>query len=190
MTGLKKPAFVSIEDYLAGKEIGETKHEYLGGAIHAMASGTNDHAAVAANAVVALGSRLRGKPSRPFGSDTKVRIELPEHTRFYYPDVQVVCNRNPGNEQFQENPVVVIEVLSDSTRRTDLGEKRQAYLTIPSLKVLILIESDDPRVTAYRRQPHGGFTVEEYAGTDAVIALPEIEAELPLAELYEGLSHG
>jgi Uma2 family endonuclease len=107
MTALEKPAFVAIEDYLAGEELGETRHEYLGGSIHAMAGGTNDHAAVAANAVVALGSRLRGKPCRPFGSDTKVRIELPEHTRFYYPDVQVVCSRNPGNERFQEHPVVV-----------------------------------------------------------------------------------
>jgi Uma2 family endonuclease len=64
------PAFISIEDYLAGEELAETKHEFLGGTVHAMVGGTNDHAAVAANAVVALGSRLRGKPCRPFGSDT------------------------------------------------------------------------------------------------------------------------
>ena len=190
MNALKKTAYISIEDYLAGEELAETKHEYLGGTIHAMAGGTNDHAAVAANAVVALGSRLRGKPCRPFGSDTKVRIELSEHTRFYYPDVQVVCSRNPGNERFQENPVLVIEVLSESTRRTDLGEKRHAYLAIPSLKVLLFIEPDSPRVTAYRRQPQGGFATEEHEGIESVIALPEIEAELPLAELYEGVSQG
>ncbi len=190
MTALKRPAFVSVEDYLAAEESGDTKHEYLGGVIHAMAGGTNDHAALAANAVVALGSRLRGKPCRTFGSDTKVRIELPEHTRFYYPDVQVVCNRNPGNERFQENPVVVIEVLSDSTRRTDLGEKRQAYLSISSLKVLLFAEPDDLRVTAYRRQPQGGFAAEEYEGIKAVVPLPEIEAELPLAELYESVCSG
>jgi Uma2 family endonuclease len=180
------PAFISIEDYLAGEELAETKHEFLGGTVHAMAGGTNDHAAVAANALIALGSRLRGKPCRPFGSDTKVRIELPDHTRFYYPDVQVVCNRNPGTERFKENPVVVIEVLSESTRRTDLGEKRSAYLAIPALKVLLLVEPDCLRVTAYRRQPQGGFAAEAYEGTEAVIALPELEAELPLAELYEG----
>lgn len=190
MTALKKPASVSIENYLAGEELAATKHEYLGGTIHAMAGGTNDHAAVAANALVALGSRLRGKPCRPFGSDTKVRIELPEHTRFYYPDVQVVCSRNPGNERFQENPALVIEVLSESTRRTDLGEKCHAYLAIPSLKVLLLVEPDSLRVTAYRRQPQGGFAAEEYEGNHAVIALPEIEAELPLAELYEGVTQG
>ena len=188
MTALQKPAFISVEDYLVGEEHAETKHEYLGGTIHAMAGGTNDHAAVAANALVALGSRLRGRPCRPFGSDTKVRIELPEHTRFYYPDVQVVCSRNPGSDRFQENPVLVIEVLSESTRRTDLGEKRSAYLAIPALKVLLFVEPDSPRVTAYRRQPQGGFAAEHHEGIEAVIALSEIEAELPLAELYEGVN--
>jgi Uma2 family endonuclease len=188
MTALKKLMSVAIEDYLAREELAETKHEYLGGSIHAMAGGTNDHAAVAANAVVALGSRLRGKPCRPFGSDTKVRIELPEHTRFYYPDAQVVCHRNPGTERYQENPVVVIEVLSESTRRTDLGEKRHAYLAIPALKVLLLVEPDCSCVTVYRRQPQGGFATEEYEGFEAVVALPEIEADLPLAELYEGVA--
>jgi Uma2 family endonuclease len=188
MTALKKPAFLSIEDYLAGEELAPVKHEFLGGTIHAMAGGTNDHAAVAANAVVALGSRLRGKPCRPFGSDTKVRIELPDQTRFYYPDAQVVCSRSPGAAQFQEHPILVIEVLSESTRRTDLGEKRLAYLAIPSLKVLLLIETDCPQVTVYRRQPQGGFATEAHAGLEAVVPLPEIEAELPLAELFEGVA--
>ena len=103
-------------------------------------------------------------------------------------DLQVVCSRNPGTERYQEHPVLVIEVLSESTRRIDLGEKRQAYLALPSLKVLLLVEPDYPLVTVYRRQPEGGFATEEHEGIDAVIALPEIEAELPLAELYEGLA--
>ena len=188
MTAIKKSASVSIEEYLDGEEHADIRNEYLGGLIHAMAGGTNDHAAMAANAVVALGSRLRGKPCRPFGSDTKVRIELPEHTRFYYPDVQVVCSLNPGNDRFQENPVLVIEVLSDSTRRIDLGEKLNAYLTIPSLKILLFAEPDRPFVIAYRRQPPGGFAAEEYVGMEAVIPLPEIDAELPLAEFYEGVA--
>jgi Uma2 family endonuclease len=187
MTALKSPSLVSIEDYLAGEEISEVKHEYLGGVVHAMAGGTNDHAAISANVVVALGARLRGKPCRPFSSDAKVRIELADHTRFYYPDAQVVCEPTAGHQRFQEHPAVVVEVLSESTRRIDLGEKRDAYLAVSSLKVLILAESERALVWVYRRRRDGGFEAEEYEGTDAVIQLPEIEAELPLAELYEGI---
>lgn len=178
---------VSIEAYLNGEERSEEKHEYIGGAVHAMAGGTNDHAAIAANAIVSLGAALRGKPCRPFTSDAKLRIELADQTRFYYPDAQVVCRPGPGGERFQENPTLVLEVLSESTRRTDLGEKREAYLAIPSLKVLLIAESDRPYVLVYRRRSQGGFEVEEYSDLGATLLLPEIEAVLPLADLYEGL---
>jgi Uma2 family endonuclease len=76
-------------------------------------------------------------------------------------------------------------VLSDSTRRADLGEKRDAYLTIPSLKVLLFVEPEAPAVTLHRRLLEGGFTIESYSGLDAIIPLPEIEAYLSLADLYE-----
>ena len=96
MTALKKPELVTVEEYLAGEERSDIRHEYLGGVIHAMSGGTNDHAAIAANGILSLGAQLRGKPCRPFGSDAKVRIEYPDHTRFYYPDLQVVCQLNSG----------------------------------------------------------------------------------------------
>jgi Uma2 family endonuclease len=162
------------------------KHEYLGGAVHAMAGATNGHNEIAVNSIIALGGRLRGKPCRPFNSDTKVRIELGGHTRFYYPDAMVVCHPNPRSDHFQDHPVVVIEVLSDSTRRIDQGEKCDTYLRIPSLQVLLLVESEEMAVTVHRRGVEGGFAVEYHAGAEAVIPLPEIGAELPLAELYEG----
>lgn len=190
MTALQQPSFVSIEDYLDGEDAAESKHEYLGGVVHAMAGGTNDHAAISANALVVLGSQLRGKPCRAFSSDAKVRIEFADHTRFYYPDAQVSCEPGPGLERFQDRPTAVVEVLSESTRRTDLGEKRDAYLTIPSLKVLVLVESDLPRVLVYRRRAEGGFGIEEYNGIEATIELPEVQAALPLRELYEGVSFG
>ena len=68
MTVLKKPELVTVEDYLAGEERSDVRHEYLGGVIHAMSGGTNDHAAIAMNAALALGAQLRGKPCRPFGT--------------------------------------------------------------------------------------------------------------------------
>jgi Uma2 family endonuclease len=188
MTALKRPHFISVEDYLAGEELSEIRHEYLGGVVHAMAGGTNDHAAIAMNAGISLGGQLRGKPCRPFGSDAKVRIELQHQTRFYYPDLQVVCMPNPGSDRFHERPVVIMEVLSESTRRTDMGEKKDTYLSIPSLRVLILAETDASRVTVYRRRAEGGFDAEEYSGLGEVILLPEIGAELPLAEIYDGIS--
>jgi Uma2 family endonuclease len=179
---------LGIEDYLASEDLAEMKHEYLGGSVHPMAGGTAAHAGISANAIGSLGSQLRGKPCRTFTRDLKVRIDLPQHTRFYYPDLQVVCDASAGDSRYQERPVVVIEVLSETTRRSDLGEKKDAYLAVPSLKVLLLVESDLPHVLVYRRLPAGGFGTETHQGLAAVIPLPEIEASLPLAELYEGVA--
>lgn len=185
MTALRQPNSISIADYLAGEELSDVKHEYLGGAVHAMAGATNQHNTIATSAILSIGSKLRGKTCQPFNSDTKVRIELPDHVRFYYPDAMVVCRPNPASDHFQDQPVVIMEVLSDSTRRTDLGEKRDAYLTIPSLKVLLLVEMEFPAVSVHRRKPEGGFALEYHSGLESTIPLPEIDASLPLAELYE-----
>lgn len=177
---------MSIQDYLDGELSSKVKHEYIGGVIHAMAGATNNHNVIAGNAFAGLHARLRGGPCRPFNSDTKVMIHAPTQSRFYYPDAMVVCKSNPGTDSYQESPIVIAEVLSKKTRRIDIGEKKDAYLTIPSLKVYLLIEQETAAVTIYRRGEQG-FQQEIVEGMDAVIPLPEIETELPLGELYDGV---
>ena len=186
MTAAQKRNLISIEDYLAGELVSRVKHEYIAGVVYAMAGARNVHNTIATNAVVALGSRLRGRRCRPFNSDTKIRIRLPTHTRFYYPDASVACDQNPPDDSFQDNPAVIVEVLSRKTRRTDEGEKKDAYLTIPTLAVYLLVEQEAAAVVAYRRTEQG-FVRKVYEGRSAVIPLAEIEAELPLAEIYEGV---
>ncbi|QTN30982.1 Uma2 family endonuclease [Akkermansiaceae bacterium] len=187
MTALVKHANISVEEYLEGEILADVRHEYIGGTVHAMAGGTNNHAEISANTIGTLFGYLKGKPCKAFTSDTKVRLELSDHTRFYYPDVQVVCDSKSGTSHYQDRPVVIIEVLSKSTRRTDLGEKRDAYLAIPTLKVLLFIESEAETALVLRRKPSGGFAEEFYTGREAVIALAEIEAALPLADVFDGI---
>lgn len=187
MMAAPKHPDLSVEEYLDREILAPVKHEFLGGAVYTMAAVTNRHNAITSNALGLLGSNLRGKHCRAFNSDTKVRIELVNQTRFYYPDAMVVCQGNQEMDHYQDRPVVIVEVLSESTRRTDLGEKRDAYLAIPSLKALILAESEEPFVIIYRRGKSGGFGREEYFGLETVISLPEIEVSLALADLYDRL---
>jgi len=187
MTAAQKLQRISVEDYLAGELESETRHEYVAGEVFAMAGSRNLHGLIATNVLAGLHVSLRGKPCRAFNSDTKVRIEYPNHVRFYYPDAMVVCEENPRDETFQDRPVVIVEVLSESTRRTDLQEKRDAYHTIPSLACYVRVEQDMPRVTVDRRGQTGFDTV-VHEGFKAVIPLPEIDCELPLAEIYDGVA--
>lgn len=186
MSALQRLELVSVEDYLANEQISPNKHEYLGGVVYAMSGARNRHNHIAANTLARLHTFLRGKPCRAWNSDTKVHVRLPTHERFYYPDVMVVCESNAEGDTCQDEPVVIFEVLSRSTRRTDEGEKRDAYLTIPSLLVYVLVEQETPAVVMYRRCPTG-FVREVHHGLDSVLSLGEIGVELPLNEVYEGL---
>jgi Uma2 family endonuclease len=184
MTAAKKIELVSVEDYLAGERVAQTKHEYAGGYVFAMAGARTQHNRIAVAFVGAMHAKLRGRPCEPFNSDMKVRVRMPTHVRFYYPDGMVVCEPNTPSDEFQDRPVVVAEVLSASTRRTDEFEKRDAYLTIPTLSAYLLIETERPRVVVHRRTPEG-FIIQMYEGLEATIPLEAIGTELSLAELYE-----
>lgn len=181
---LARDFLLSPEEYLEGELRSEVKHEYLSGVVHAMAGARNVHNEAAGNAFASLHARLRGKPCRPYNSDTKVRLRLPGGFRFYYPDAQVTCHPNPPDDTFQDQPVVVVEVISESTRRTDEGEKLDSYCAVPSLEVYLLVESERALVIAYRRGV-AGFAREVYSGLAATIQLACIDAELSLAEIYE-----
>jgi Uma2 family endonuclease len=185
MSTAQQRDLISVEEYLDGEQVSKTRHEYVGGSVYAMSGGRNQHNLIAGNAFAFLHSRLRGSSCRPYNPDTKIRIRFQSHIRFYYPDTSVTCQPNAPNETFQDQPVVIVEVLSDSTRRVDEGEKKDAYLTIPSLQIYLLVEPDSPAVTIHRRTDQG-FTRETVTGSDAVIAMPEIGTELPLSELYDG----
>lgn len=186
MTAAEKLDLVSVDDYLAGELNSTVKHEYLGGMVYAMAGARNAHNVIATNVVGVLHVGLRGKKCRPFNSDTKIRVRLPTQWRFYYPDASVVCRPNPPDESFQDEPAVIVEVMSETTRRIDEGEKKDAYLTIPSLSAYVLLEQNAPAAIVYRRTEQG-FSREVYAGLTATIPLQEIDAVLPLAEVYEGV---
>jgi Uma2 family endonuclease len=186
MTAAEKLDLVSVEDYLAGELNSTVKHEYLGGMVYAMAGASNRHNTIAGNLFVALHNRLRGHQCRPFNSDTKIRVRLPTQWRFYYPDASVVCRPNPPDDSFQDEPAVIVEVISEATRRIDEGEKKDAYLTIPSLLAYALLEQDTPAATVFRRTEQG-FRREVYTGPTASIPLGEVDVELPLADVYEGV---
>ncbi len=176
---------VGVQEYLRGEELAKTKHEYVDGRIYAMAGAKIVHNRIALRALVNLGKQLSGK-CEAFNSDTKIRIRTQRHTYFYYPDASVVCNSNPDDDTYQDMPVVIIEVVSESTRRVDEGEKRINYLSIPSLDTYILLEQNSYAARVIQRTADG-FTESIYSDRDSVIPLPAIGAQLSLAEVYAGI---
>lgn len=175
---------LSVEQYLREEAASPVRREYLGGYVYAMAGGKNVHNLIGTNLLGVLHAQLRGKPCAAYNSDTKLRIRTAGHTRFYYPDAMIVCTPNPPDDPYQDQPAIIAEVLSPETRRTDEGEKREAYLAIPSLQAYLLIEVESPLVHVYRRAD-SDFVLETHEGVETAIELPGIGATLALSGLFD-----
>lgn len=178
---------LSIEDYLNGELHSQTKYEYVDGRVYAMAGGTNVHNRIASRVLGALYQQLANSPCEPLNSDTKVRVQRQERNCFYYPDVLVVCQSNPDEDTYQDQPVVIVEVISESTRRADEGEKCENYLTIPSLRVYVLLEQERCAAKTYVRGDDGEFHEMHYTEADSIIKLDSIAAELHFTDIYAGI---
>ena len=180
-----KDVLLSEDDYLRGEVTGDVKHEFVAGVAHSMAGAGYEHNTIATNIIIALGRRLRGHRCQPFGSDMKVRVQADEYVHHYYPDAMIVCDRSglaPGRH-WTDQPAVIFEVLSESTRRIDEGEKALLYWKIPTLTAYILVEQDKVQVTVRRRDGGG----EVLTGRDTLLRLADSGLVIPLGEFYERL---
>ena len=140
---------VTVEEYLAGERDSEVKHEYVNGQVYAMAGASLRHNLICTNITALLWMPLQGKPCYPVTADMLIKTS---DSQFRYPDVQVICDDDPSDDEYvRESPVLIVEVLSRSTRRFDKTEKRAEYLTLSSLQEYILIEQDFAEVEVQRR---------------------------------------
>lgn len=177
---------ISVQDYLKDEWTAKRRHEFVDGVIYAMAGGTVQHNRIASNATGLLHASLRGHKCQVFNPDMKVRVRTSQGTRFYYPDLSVICQPNADGDSFHDSPIVIVEVISESTRRIDEYEKRDAYLSIASLAVYILVEQTSAAALVYRRID-SGFDREVDTGLETIVPLPEIDCKLAIQALYENV---
>jgi Uma2 family endonuclease len=184
-TAVQHAPLVSPDEYLAAEMEADCKHEYLNGMVYAMAGAIQRHNDLTGNIFGTLYGRLHGRPCRPYGSDMLVRVEHGHDLRFYYSDVSITCRPAGPNARVQTEPTVIFEVLSESTARTDTGEKRMAYLTIPTLEAYVLVDSECREVTVWRqRDGHWAPTVMK--APDCRIEFATAGCALTVSDIYEG----
>lgn len=174
---------MSFREYVEFERTAEGKHEFVDGFVWAMAGGTLEHAQLAANFIGELRARLERGPCRVFSADARVRVAATGLAT--YPDVTVICGpieRDPEDANTAINPIVIVEILSDSTEAFDRGDKFAHYRQIGSLQTYVLVSQHEPRIEVYRRNPDETWTLEEARpGGDARI--PGLCA-VPVAAIY------
>lgn len=169
--------WMSVEDYLAAELLSDTKHEYDDGEVVAMSGVSKNHDRIKMNLSRIFGNHLQDKPCEPFSSDVKVKIGQ----YLFYPDAMVVCEDTSTHEYYAESPVLVVEVLSKSTRRRDETLKRRLYQTIPTLQEYVLIEQDIVDVEVCRRS-EGWVSNHYFLGDD--VPFESIGLNLGVFEIY------
>jgi len=171
-------------DYLELEERAKTKHEFVGGSVHAMAGASERHNTIAGNLFAACHAARHGSECRPFMGDMRLRLE--GGSVYYYPDVMVVCNPQDTDSMFKSLPCLLAEVTSPSTDGVDRREKMTAYLKIPTLREYLIISQDSMTVNLYQRHDMNQWHTTQLGADDSFTSVC-LAMTLPVKAAYATL---
>lgn len=177
-------------DYVDLERQSPTKHEFLDGEIYAMAGGSEDHSALAAEVLRALGNAVEDRPCRVHTSDLRIYVEAVGLATF--PDGAVICGElqqhEPSPNATALNPSILLEVTSDSSEEYDTGDKLRYYQTIPSLKEYIVVSHRERRITVHQRRVDPGTHEDMWVARVAIaggrVEVPSLALNLSCDQVY------
>ena len=176
---------MSLDDFLAWENAQEMRHEFWRGEVFAMVGARRVHGLVVGNVFASLKEQLKGTPCRAFFEGMKVQAA---DDVLFYPDVFVTCDpQDLKTDMVFKRPLVVIEVLSDSTQAYDRGQKFAAYRRIDSLREYVLVDPDTRRVEVFRRNERQNFELLDQTGT-AELVLDSVGLRLAMDEVFDGVT--
>ncbi|AFY59482.1 Uma2 family endonuclease [Synechococcus sp. PCC 6312] len=180
---------LSPQEYLNLEAASETKHEYYQGEVYAMAGATQAHGLITLNLGTLFRQQLRGQDCRPFVTDIKVNIET--GACYFYPDVVVTCDPRDQNlmAALVNYPVLIAEVLSETTESLDRGRKFIAYQKLDSLQYYLLVSQTEARLECYHRQAPQQWLLTTYKTGDTLI-IPGLNFTCAIADIYEDVNLG
>ena len=176
----------SPDEYRELEENAEFRNEYRDGEIVQMTGGSINHSQIIGNIYAFLKSGLRGKNARPFMSD--LRLWIPRYRRGTYPDVMVVegelvCTEGRKDEIL--NPVLIVEVLSKSTKDFDREDKFRFYRSLPEFREYVLVNQSEFLVAQYIKTESNEWLFREYEGDSAIVSFASVEVQMSTIDIYE-----
>lgn len=178
---------LTYAEYLEQEAASEVRHEFFDGDLWAMTGGTWNHALITSNLTIALGNALRGGPCRV--ASESVRIYFPTLGESAYPDLRVVCGgpeRHSDDPLAVINPVLVVEVISDSTEAFDRGDKFARYRTLPSLQAYLLASQHRKGLELFERNADGTWTLRVAEGGER-LPVAALDIDVAVDIVYEGV---
>ena len=179
-------SWISPEEYLEIERRATYRSEYFDGEMFAMAGATRQHNRISTNLVSGIDHHLKSRDCNVYAND--MRVHVPSTGYFTYPDVVITC----GKEEFTDaqndilvNPLVIIEILSDSTASYDRGKKFEHYRELASFVEYLLVEQRTPRVEQYVCQHSDQWLYRDIRGIDDQnVTIYAIECSLSMQDIY------
>jgi Uma2 family endonuclease len=176
---------VTVEEYLAAEAASVQRHEYLDGEVFAMAGASPRHSVISVNLSSALNAQLRDSNSNVRNGDMRLRTSP---TGLYsYADVVISCAPERFDRDTLLNPIVIIEVLSETTGNYDRSLKFERYRQIPSFREYLVVAQDRVYVEHHVRSDSSekiAWTMREFTSLEDVISLESVGANLPCSAIY------
>jgi len=166
------------------------KYEYHDGQIFAMAGGTIEHGVISGNFFGAIDKITESKKSSCFPLNSDVRLHVEKSNKIFYPDIMVVCNQLERSETEKNsitNPIVIVEVLSETTESYDRGDKFYFYQQIASFKEYILVSQDKQQIDVFKRGTENLWAFKRYEGKDTILKIESIEVDISFDLIYRNV---
>jgi Uma2 family endonuclease len=181
----KQTEFTADEFIAWALEQPEGRFELDNGVVVAMAPERVNHAVAKLNAAVALRSAIgaRGLPCQAFPDGMSVRVN---DRTVYEPDALVRCGPPlPGDAIEISDPILVVEVVSPSSRGIDRGAKLASYFSLPSVRHYLIVDTDKRVVIHHRRDEAGQIAVRIVREGSLPLDPPGLE--IGIRDIFDGL---
>jgi Uma2 family endonuclease len=173
----------TVEEYLELEAKSESRHEFYYGNLFEMPGTTILHNELCIALLLILKSKLSKQEYRVLVESVKVRVK--QEDVFLYPDVVVApLSENPETGYILSQPILIAEVLSDSTRRYDSTDKFIQYRKIESLQYYLLVEPEKQVVIFYEKAPDGDWVSKTYTENEEEVKLPLLNATIRIGDIY------
>lgn len=175
---LDKP--MTEEQYFLFEEKNELRHELINNILYEMSGVSLSHNNIVGNLYLLFRHLINNKSWRVTFEAFKVKTPA---GNFFYPDI-MVCHYDAA-KYYSEHPILIVEVLSEATRRFDLTDKFIQYQQIPMLHYYLCVEPEQQVVIFNYKQLDGEWLAETFTKDEHVITLPRLDLSISVKEIYQ-----
>jgi Uma2 family endonuclease len=171
------------EEYIQHELKSQVRSEFINGQLFEMAGEKDINNEIAGNLYILFSTLLKSLGYFIYNHDIKVKIF--GESKYYYPDVFVTRElKTESNKYIKSEPILIVEVVSESTQVNDYVDKYIDYTKIPSLQYYMIIEPETTLITCYTKGENREWITSKYTRPEDLIKLDVLDISFQVKQVY------